>query len=68
MKSALVTIVTLPELPYEQTLYEGPVYPSTLTEYTTVPTIGLVRIASVVQTYFRPREWFTCDLGEAKQG
>jgi hypothetical protein len=25
------TVVPLPELPYEKTVYEGPVYPGTLT-------------------------------------
>jgi type II secretory pathway pseudopilin PulG len=36
-------IVTLPELPYEKTVYEGPVYPGTLTYFGTVPTIKGVR-------------------------
>ncbi len=36
------TFVTLPELPYEQPVYEGTVYPGTLTAWETVPTIGLM--------------------------
>jgi hypothetical protein len=33
------TIVPLLELPYEKTVYEGPVYPGTLTYQETVPNI-----------------------------
>ena len=33
------TIVTHPELPYERTVYEGPMYPGTLTYPRSVPTI-----------------------------
>jgi hypothetical protein len=36
------TLLTLPKLPYEQPVYEGTVYPGTLTGRETVPTIGLV--------------------------
>jgi prepilin-type N-terminal cleavage/methylation domain-containing protein len=35
-------VVTLPELPYEKTVYERPLYPGTLTYNRTVPTIELV--------------------------
>ena len=44
--SAADTIVTPLELPYERTLYEGPVYPGTLTYQGTVPNIKLVRHVS----------------------
>ena len=37
------TIVTLLELPYEKPVYEGPLYPGTLTYQGTVPTIKLFR-------------------------
>jgi hypothetical protein len=33
------TFVTPPQLPYENTVYEGPVYPGTLTYLRTVPNI-----------------------------
>jgi hypothetical protein len=42
--SANGTFVTPLELPYEKTVYEGPVYPGTLTYLRTVPNIEQVRI------------------------
>jgi hypothetical protein len=40
------TIVTLLKLPYEETVYESPVYPGTLTYHGTVPNIELFRQVS----------------------
>jgi hypothetical protein len=39
VKKSPGTIVTLPELRYEKTVYERPVYPGTLTRHGTVPNI-----------------------------
>ena len=49
-RAALGTIVTLLELPYEKTVYEGPVYPSTLTYRGTVPNIELLKLVSELRS------------------
>jgi hypothetical protein len=40
-RAAHGTMVTLLELPYEKPVYEGPVYPGTLTSHGTVPNIKI---------------------------